>query len=532
MGFWDKLLGLNKEQPTGIATEEPRAYMSSYSISFDGEKNLGEMGPVKNYTVDYNMLRARSWQMFLDSEICQLVFRRFATWVVGEGLKLKLEPNLDVLETEGIHLSEKEVKAFTNQSEMRFKVWSNDFMSDYADMTTFQKQLEEIFLNAIIGGDCLVIQRVINNTLKTQIVDGANICTPWGCSYSGTDYISAEGNRIRHGVEIDAKGQHVAYHVKTSPFTWERIKARNKFGNRTAFMVYGLKYRIGEVRGLPLISAVMETASKMERYKEATLGSAEEAAKMVFTIEHQAFSTGENPLGQQLAKIIKPTNNANGENPIDINGKQLADTVAATTNKRAINMPQGASLEAVESKKEVNFTPFYDGNAKYVFATVGIPPEVAMMLYTSNFSSSRAAMKDWEHTLIVRRDDLSLQAIKPVFAYWLDIEVLTNKIVAPQYLKSIMDKNQMALSAYRFSRFVGANVPHIDPYKEVRAAREKLGALGKDLPLTTLEEAIEALGGGDVDSVLMYYAEELKKAKQLGLNEAAQKSETTVKEEA
>ncbi len=34
--------------------------MGSFAVSFDGEKNLGEIGPIKDYNLNYDALRLRS----------------------------------------------------------------------------------------------------------------------------------------------------------------------------------------------------------------------------------------------------------------------------------------------------------------------------------------------------------------------------------------------------------------------------------------------------------------------------------------
>lgn len=70
-----------------------------------------------------------------------------------------------------------------------------------------------------------------------------------------------------------------------------------------ASMVYGSEHRLDNIRGLPLLAACLETAKKMERYKEAVLGSAEEIAKIVYQVPvHQAYSDGSNPLADRLAQ--------------------------------------------------------------------------------------------------------------------------------------------------------------------------------------------------------------------------------------
>lgn len=489
-------------------------YNNVYSIGFDGEKNLGEMGPIRRYVLDHERLRLRSWQLYLESEICQIVFRRFARWVIGKGLKLQAEPQADVLASEGITI---DAQAFSRSIEARFAVFASTTGADYADMKTLHKRAKEAFVNAIVGGDVLVILRYIDGEVKQQLIDGCHVANPPHLTFSGVEYRTAAGNIVRHGVELDETGRHLAYYVrKGNGLEYERIPARGeKSGVLLAFLVYGLEYRLDNVRGVPLIVAVMEKAKKMERYEEATLGSAEERAKIPYFIEHGITSTGESPLQKLAAKAsgLGPASDI----PTDVRGQQFADTVAATANKMVFNMPNDSKLVSVESDAELHFEPFFTVNIELVCATVGIPPNVAMMKYNDSFSASRAALKDWEHTLEEERAEFGRQYYDPFYALFLDTEVMKNKVVAPGYLTARAANNRMAIGAYRKNRWVGANVPHIDPLKEVDAERAKLGPLGAHLPLTTLESAVETLNGGESRGNVTQFAQELQDAAAAGL---------------
>lgn len=525
------MLGIRSRINKWLGNETPRVEASYHeygssegtwnlitAVSFDGEKNSGELGPIKHYYMDHAAMRARSYQLYMESDVVQTVMNRFATWTISTGLNLKACPEEDVLKSEKIDIGDPE--DFNDLVEARFAVYSaTKGMADYKGRKSLNKLQRTAFINAIIGGDVLCVQRLVNGVPKTEIIDGAHISTPMNFSIDAIKscYINpTTGNRVVHGVEIDETGQHVAFFVKKGIMSWERVAAYGENSKLLrAWMVYGLEYRIDGTRGIPLITAVMETAKKLDRYKEATLGSAEERQKVAYTIEHNIHSDGENPLGAKMARTINY--DAKGGNPISEEGTKLANKVAATTNKQAFNMPIGSQMKTLESKNELYFKDFFEKNIEIVCAVVGIPPEVAMMKYDSNFSSARAAIKDWEHTITVERTSFAEDFNQPIYNYWFTTEVLANKIPAPGYLKALNDGNEMALAAYRNAKFTGTNVPHIDPLKEVMAERAKLGPMGANLPLTSLERATENLNGGDSIANLQQYAKELEKAKQLGL---------------
>lgn len=481
---------------------------NTFSVDFDGEKNLGEIGNIIAYNIDYNGLRLRSWQSYLESEITQTVMNKFRLWVIANGLKLQSQPIKQVLESEGIKLDSEK---FNEVTEMRWAVWSKSKQSSYNSMESLNDLAKDAFMNSKVGGDALVVLRVIKGKVKVQLIDGYHLCSP---SFDGS--VLANGNCIKNGIEMSPTGEHIAYHIKDKNYNFERIEAKSKStGLVMAFLVKGLKYRLDNNRGIPLVSAVLETLKKLERYKEATVGSAEEVAKIAYQIVHQAYSTGENPLAKQLSKAF----DANATDiPADAEGRQLANTVAATTNKSAYNNPVGAEIKTLnQGNGQIIFKDFYSVNIDLVCSAVGIPPNVAMSLYNDSFSASRAATKDWEHTIMVNRDDFTFQFYQPIYNLWLHLEILQSKIPAPQYLNAFSVNNEMVLDAYRNARFTGPMFPHIDPLKEVKAEREKLGELGRNIPLTTVEQATEALMGGDSDSNIEQFGIELKYARENGL---------------
>jgi capsid protein len=489
---------------TTMANVPSSAYGPIYSWSFDGEKNLGEIGPARDYKPNYEMLRARSWQANLDSEIAKTVIKKYALWVVGSGLKLQCEPMKLVLKSEGFG---DDIQKFANITESRFHLYASSKASDYAGMQTLNQIENTAFINAIVGGDVLVILRHINNVVKVQLIDGANLCSP-----GFSNQTLSNGNTICNGIEISSTGEHVAFHIrkKGAAFATERIEAKGKKSGKTmAYMVYGDKYRIDDHRGIPIIVTVLETLAKLERYKEATVGAAEETAKIVYQIVHEQFSTGESPLQQQIAKAMN-VDAQPGQLPVDVAGNQLADKVAATTNKMAYNNPPGAEIKSLKSEKELYFKDFYITLAKVVCATVGIPYGVAFSDYDGSYSASRAEIMDWKHISGAARKNFAIQFLNPIYSLWLDTEILKNKISAPGYNPVLNDS--IINQAYQSARWTGPDVPHIDPLKEVKAVREKLGAAGAALPLTTLESAIEELNGGDSEEILSQFAEELKES--------------------
>lgn len=488
-----------------------------WTYSYNGEKNLGEIGPPKHYKLDHATLRARAWQSYTDSDISLLLAKKVNKWVIGKGLKLQANPVKEVLASEGIAFSKKE--KFNNLTEARFAVWASSKASSYSNMVNFDQLSEIQFINSLVGGDVLCVLRYVEGVVKIQLIDGDHVVNPMGVDPYNEEW-KTTGNIIRNGVEMDQRGNHIAFHVRKRgyPFETERIEAYGKkTGFRMAWLIYGTRYRLDGTRGVPFLITILEKIAKLERYSEAVVGSAEERAKIVYTIEHDHFSTGENPLANQLATAHNADAIINGQQlPVDEYSNQLANKVAATTNKATFNLPLGAHLKALESKTEAGFESFFMANFDIICAVVDIPPNVALGKYDNSYSSARASINDFGHTMIIRREDSKRQFYQDVYNFWLHIEILKNKIQAPGYLNAYTSKNFMALEAYRTINVSGPMFPHIDPLKEVTAERLKLGQKFDGTPLTTVQASVEQLNGGDSNSNIEQAGDELKLAEGLG----------------
>jgi len=487
-----------------------RGYVNYQSYSFDGAKNLGEAGPIIDWHLDKDGLRLRSWQSYIESEVTQTIITKLLTWVITGGLKLNSEPAKGVLESEGIKFDPLE---FSKQAEQRFNLFKESENSDYAGMTNLDTIANEAVLNAFVGGDCLVILRYDKTKgVNVQIVDGAHVRTPIAMSYS----IQENGVCIRDGIEMDTKGKHIAYWIVNEKNEPERVEAfGKKSGLRMAFLFKMNGYRLDEHRGMPLISVVLEKLKKMERYESATLASAEERAKIAYFIHNTKQATGESVLAAQYAKASAFDDK--DDVPITDDGKTLANTIAVSTNKQVFNMPLDSELKALESDVELNYKDFYTTNIIAVCAAIGMPYQVAFSLYEGNYSASRAALKDWENTIKILRKKIQVGFYQHIYNFWLEVEILNSKIDAPGYFMARMKDNTMVINAYRKARFVGVNVPHIDPLKEVAAMRLALGNNADGMPLMTLENATELLNQSESEENMLRFSEEIKKAAKLGI---------------
>lgn len=487
---------------------------------FQGEKSEGTLGAPINLLPDYWALKFRAYEANLTNPTVRTITSKFFKWVVGKGLKMQVELYEKLLELEGVV---EDFDKFKANVEEYWPLWASSTRSDYSGMVNLHKNARFHKETSFLGGDVLTVLRVdANNNLTVQVIDGQHVRTP---IIKNADILAAaaSGNFIRNGVEMDSKGKHIAFYVRkqstASTFLagvgeYERIEAYGKkTGLKMAWMSYGLKHRIDQSRGIPVITAILETVQLVDRYNQATVMTAEERANVVFTVEHGKTSNGENPL---LSKVRAGTGAA-ATPDVFAQGEAAAQKISTSQNKQVHNLPVDSRLVAVSSQTEIQYEPFFKAFFNQICASMDIPPEVAMQLYNSNYSASRAAINAWGYLIDIARQDLVDDYYQPVYDVWLYLHILKNKVKADKYLKARATNNIDVIEAYSATKFTGVNMPHIDPLKEINAIREALGEAYANVPLISLEQATDAAAYGDWETNIKKLSKEKQELDNLKL---------------
>ena len=246
--------------------------------------------------------------------------------------------------------------------------------------------------------------------------------------------------------------------------------------------------------------------------------AAEANSKFAVVVEQEKESNGINPikgipgLARGIQSDIAKMPTGDGEQSKEISN--LKNTFKRIASALAIFMPKGQKLSSFDTKRpNVNYTQFVDGSIKYVCAAFDIPFEVALMMFSNNFSASRASLKMFEVILEYRRKNgLVAHFYQPIYEQFFELMVLKGNIIAPGYLQ-LKNDNTWLDNAYTKAKFVGLKIPHIDEVKEVNAVMSKIKA-----GLTTFENALETLGiQTDFDSLIEQRKLEEEKIKKAGL---------------
>lgn len=479
-----------------------------HGYTFDGEQEPGALNGVYMYDVDYYTLAERAYTLATTNEFTRILVSRMTEFVVGTGLRLHPMPMKNVLNRLfKVNLPED----FGKQIQEIWALLEDDKNISITKEQNVHSLAKLIFYNGFIAGDVLVVKRIVNNNLQYQIINGLSV-------RSGLSYAEGSGNVVKDGVEIDKNEVPVAYYVETKEGKEIRIPARDSKGRLLAWLVpIGVK-RLNSTRAYSQLGAIMQKLHKIGDYSNSEVMAAQTNAKFAVIIEQEKESSGVNPL-KSVAGLGRSIQSELNNVPASTNNNQeltkFKDSLKRIPSALSFFMPKGQKMNSFDTKRpNVNFTSFLDGSMKYVCASNGIPFEVALMVFSNNFSASRASLKMFEVILeYIRKYTIDDYFYQIVYSQFFELECLKGTISAPKYLELKNDDGYMD-NAYTKAKFVGMKIPHIDEVKEVNAVLSKLKG-----GLTTFEQALETLGiATDFDSLIERRKAEEEKIKKAGLN--------------
>ncbi len=441
-----------------------------FNSLFDGGKFPGGFSSNPGYEfIDYWELRSKSVQLFTENLYAAGLINRLVTNIINTGLSLEATPVSDLLP-----IDDDQANDWSENTENLYRIWGNN-----KDLVDWKKQSTEGELQAMakktayISGDVLIVlrQSPVTGLPITELIDGRHIQDP----IQGNHKSAAEkrGNQIKHGVEVDKNGRHIAFYtnkIEKGKTASKRIPANGpKSGRKIAWLLYGSKRLLDDIRGLPLLGLVAQSLKEIDRYRDS-----EQRAAVV---------------NSMLAMFVKKGSNKPGTRPLK-GGAVRNDAVEVTqgdgtTKEYAVDkwIPGMTIDELAQDEEPVSFDTkrpsagfniFEDAIVSAVAWTNEVPPEVLKLAFTSNFSSSRQANSEFKMFLDKERTIFSSDYSKPRYQNWLVSMVLTDRIKAPGLLESWRDPRKFEIfGAWIDSDWSGAIKPHVDPLKETSAYIKK-----------------------------------------------------------
>jgi len=396
-------------------------------------------------------LRSRSHDAMRNQPAARGAIRTMRKGVIGSSLRLQASIDRDFLK-----ISEEQAQEWQARTQQEFRLWAESRNCDFSRQLTFAGLQKLAFASQRIAGDCFVLLPLkpfpgMPYDLRVQIIDADCVCNPNDLGDTA---------EIAGGIERSEDGIPIAIHIRTphpaastfrqiSP-AWQRVPIYGrKTGHRNVLHLMSVE-RIGQTRGEPILSPVIETLKQISRYSAAELSAAVVNSLLTVGIER--------PLEDTLSNAA--FNFEEGKEPWNRNDnyKLGAGTWVDFAPGEKANI-----ISAVRPSSQ--FDPFFLANIKQIGMALGIPYEVLIKHFSSSYSASRAAMLDFHKDCLDEREDFIEAFCQPIYEEFLTEAVLKGRINAPGFLADPYKR-----LAYSGAYWIGPAQGQIDEVKEVNAA--------------------------------------------------------------
>lgn len=333
-----------------------------------------------------------------------------------------------------------------------------------------------------------------------QMIDPLRLSTP------NATYGTNRTRRIRNGVEIDASGAPVAYHIRQGlpgdyfPFdaggmqktmTWKRVPVRTGWGRQMIGHFYE-SMRADQSRGYSMIASGLSEMKMLQHFRMTELQQAVVAATYAASIEAE--------FPQDVAATMGAVD---GESPhVRFAEDYLGMVSEYVSAGRNITMdgvkipvfPVGASLKIQNPGNTApNGVEFERRLLRYIAASLGVSYEQLSRDYTStNYSSARASIGEMRRTMAAEKRMLADKVANFIYRLWLEEAINYNDLETLKRAKVPSFYDRLNAEAYSGAEWVGAGYGQIDPLKETQAALLRIKA-----GLSTKEYEIALINGGD-----------------------------------
>jgi len=488
-----------------IRNVRPKASMASGYQAAKRELAALRNLSAKSQTADADTLpnldtiRARSRHLIMNAPLAGGAVGTVVTNVVGVGLRMS--PQADGRALAALAgVTPAQVKAFEEAAEREWRLFCRAEHADAAGALSFA-QIQELAFRSVLGsGDtfaaAVAAPRGAPFDFALQLLEADRVSNP---------HFKADSQTLAGGVEYDAGGRPVAYHVAEIDRTtsvkraWRRLPAMAPDGTpRVLHLIH--RERIGQSRGVPYLAPVMAALADLDRYTQAEITAAVLNASIAILGESP---TGDSPLKAEAAAAGAAAA-APGFRRADIEfepGMVLEGFMAGETIK---------SFDATRPNQ--GFDPFVQAVLRQVGARLGLPFEILVLHFTASYSAARAALLQAWAFFRARRAWLAAGLCQPTYELVLRNAILRGRIAAPGFLA-----DPAIRAAWCAARWTGPSPGQIDPLKEAKAAEMRLA-----LRLSTRTRETAELTGDDWEQVALEYAEEEQLLAELGITPPAE----------
>lgn len=427
-------------------------------------------------------LRVRARDLYAGGGLGRGAPATMVTNVVGWGIRPK--PKIDA---KFLGLSDEAADEWQTTALREFNLWAETNMCDATRQSNFWELQELAFRSMLMSGDVFALFGMKENKrspYKTVIhlIEADRISTPESTGESEAKNTDS-GGRIVDGVEINADGEIVGYHIATyhplaeetpTQITWTRVDAYGKDTGMENVLHLMTVERPEQHRGIPFVAGMIEKIKQLDRYMDSELAASIVAAMLtVFITSDDTADDGYDSINDSIDEDEKVT-----DDPMKI---ELG-------NGNVYELPPGKKVDHVGVNRAPSaFENFVSANVTMIGSGQEIPYEVLMHRYDHNYTASRSAMLDFWKVVRRYRQRFIDRFNQPVYRQWLAEAVALGRIEAPGFFD-----DPAVRAAWCGCQWIGTSQGHVQPVQEANAAKIRM-----DLGISSGEQEAMEYNGGD-----------------------------------
>jgi lambda family phage portal protein len=339
---------------------------------------------------------------------------------------------------------------------LAFETWTDE--ADADGSTDFYGLQALMVRRMMVDGEAFALLVNDGDTVKIRLLDPEQIDPSLSRDLT-------TGGKIIAGIEFDAQGRRVAYHVMPErpglpfgalPLTPKRIDAQD--------IIHLFRIDVpGQVRGISWFAPVMLRLTDLDTWRDAQLVRQKVAAMLA------GFITSLDGTGHPMQ----------GEG--DLSGNLIGGLEPGTLKFLDPGQDIKFSDPATIGAEVIDFAKITE---REIAVGLGLPASILTGdLSDVNYSSIRAGLVEWRRRIeAIQHNTIAFQALRPIWKRWATIEVLSGRI-------------RTTLDAALPSKFITPKQQWVDPSKDVEAELAAIagGLMSRREAVTSRGVDIEAL---------------------------------------
>ncbi|MFG1266906.1 phage portal protein [Xanthobacter sp. DSM 14520] len=336
-----------------------------------------------------------------------------------------------------------------------FEAWTD--VADLDGLGDFYALQALVARRLVIDGEAFVVlSHALDGSLRLRVLDAEQIDPSMNRELPS-------GGRIISGIEFDAAGSRVAYHILPDPPSLPFVRALDAVRVPADLCLHVFRAEVaGQVRGVSWFAPVLLRLAELDSAHDAQLVRQKVAALLTgfvvdpngtaggFTGELDGMGGLEGGLEPGTLKVLNPGQDVRFSDPAKV-GAEVID--------------------------------FLKTSAREIAAGLGVPASVLMGDFSdANYSSLRASLLDFRRRVeAIQHHVMVFRLCRPIWRAFVTAEVLAGRLGAPGFERDP--------EAFLSARWITPRTDWVDPAKDVQAELDAIAG-----GLMSRRQAVEARG--------------------------------------